>query len=653
MKILLLLLLTTNNNNNNNNNNNSNSNSNSNSNNNNSSKSSHCEPSVISIDDYIDHSANSIFSTCNKKKKNNKYHNKSKNSNFVNNNTISNQTLNQNTNEKFSYLSLLSNIKSSSIFNFYPSFVNVKIQENDINENDSTISTPPPTTSNNSNNANSTNRSPIYGNKNNDKIDKGDMVNLNDDKFGQNYIDNNTIIQNLENKSIDYIISSKNSTTTVTSINPSLFFINCPDSVKTKSSHIKKLNFFAQDDDLKEKQEQFNESTLAHIEKSSITPTIVTKKSNLTKYISQSNLIKHDSKRDEVKEEINISLNHDKNKIKEINSSLEESGSLTSSSLLSSISYHSSSLLNSSLSYSSSPSTSYSSSLSLSDLKPIPNQLSIASTSQVVVPSPSFSTNSNFSLSDYKDTHSSFNLFNQDLDFHISHPYPDLNLKCEKMPETSESEFKLSDSTSNEPFKERNLDHLSTSSEKIFDQSNQASEDKVSYSYSDDDDNDNNDKNDLKSSIHSSTIVNTKIKAAKSSKEEICVCGCNTNNHYCSYVDHKYKLIREKRRLIKSAINIGFTDIYLKEDLDHEGEDDENSSNCDSSSSPFSSTHSKNKKGEEENEKEDIINTILLSHTDFSTFPSHLKFTINTHDVWLRWSNLEFNRNKFKDGRLL
>ncbi|KAL6621565.1 hypothetical protein U3516DRAFT_895279 [Neocallimastix sp. 'constans'] len=430
------------------------------------------------------------------------------------------------------------------------------------------------------------------------------MLNLNEDTFSHKMIDNKNAIQN---KSIDYIVSSKNSTTTITLITPSLFFVNCPSSIKTKLLNLKRINFFAQNNDMEKKQHHENEDTWVNIKKNenNINTSVSIKKSNLTHYISQSNLIKNDNNKDETKE---------------MSSSFNDNGSSYSHSL-SSIPNHSPLLLNSSLSSCTSSNTIYPSSLSLINSDHIPCQRPVTPNLQVVVPS--YSLFNNYSLSDCEDTRSSCivdtttttssNFCNQDLDFHKYH-----NMKYEKV---------ISDP--NIISKKNNL-NLSTS--KNSSQMINSTEDEFNYSF-----------DNLKSSP-SSSIARTKMMK----EEENCVCGCNNRNHYCSYIDHKYKLIREKRRLIKSAIKIGFTDVYLKEDLDN-CDDDEISSNCDFIS-PFSFSKNKNK---EDDEKEDIINTILLSNTDFSTFPPNLKFTINTHDVWLRWSNLELNKDKFKDGHLL
>jgi len=685
----------------------------------------HCEPSVISIDDYIDHSSNSIFYS-NKKKKNSKYNksksstnvnnsntstteNKSKtinhtpsrdennelssswpslaslylssnnnnnnnnknnkniinnnnndndnsnnNNNDINNNTKSNKkTRESNTNditdsssflidnhnipasknthifpstfsiteqnknststpkypERISYLSILSNIKSSSLFNSPSISVKVKEDTNDAENTENSHS-------------------------DNDKLSESGGIN------------GNHSLSSDSKQFVDYIITSKNSTTCVTSVTPSLFLVNCPDSIKDNRSNYKKLSFFSRDS-LSESKKEFenkrhcsdNNELLVDIRKDDI---IVSKpqQSNLTKSISQSNLI-------------------DKSMNSMTNSSLDEieySTSISSTTLSNIMSP----MLDSSLSFSltsvaSSDATT--SSLTLSNLNSIPFQLSTITNAHIAIPSPSLS--SNFSVTTNEDVPKSSLIHDLEDTLNCPTPLPPPKIKTNSYVKNSNSSSRSNSSADTFIVSRKSDVSLITSNGLSSNLDDSCETVEVSYSLDStktstfsvlDNENENENENKIENENNNENENENKNdnENNKSKDKEVCACRCNTYNHYCSFIDHKFKLIREKRRLIKSAINCGFLNVHLKDEPPVCDDDDENSSNCDST------IHTRNKNNkEEENEREDIMNTILLSHTDFSTFPEHLKFTINTHDIWLKWTNLEINRDRFKDGRLL
>ncbi|ORX76875.1 hypothetical protein BCR32DRAFT_270988 [Anaeromyces robustus] len=652
-------------------------------NNKNSKSSSHCEPSTISIEDYIDHSTNLIFSNNNsnnnnkKKKTNNKHFNlKSKNSSsyisvnnfnnsnsksntnsmnsksinhapnrdennelssswpslaslYLSNNNNSNSKVNKKENEvkinvnssltsvkdkvlsnnvpstsalqsqdshsnnnkknssklyslsgKFSYLSLLSNINSSFHMNTNSSTPFVKIKENSSN----------------------------YNNHYNHNIFEN---NDNDENHDTNNNNEEIPLSNEKDKIVDYFFASKKSTTCITSINSSLFLVNCPNSVKNTSSKLKSFNFFAQDDLLEDNisEEDHNNNNscnnnnddfLSDIKKDSIILDSFPKKSNLTHSLSQSNLVYQN----ETNSSNNISLIGTSSSPSTLTISSTNSSPLFDSTLAFSVSSNSSSTVNST-------------SLSIPSLENIPYHYS---ENQIIIPSPSLS-NSHIDDIDKSVIFCHNDGSEHDMTFYKN----DLNISS--LPVSSSSQ------KSNIEYVEIH-ETATIAYEQISNRhshSDTSVDDKISYSLE---------------STKNSILEEKKLNKLKNE----CNCHCNQHNHYCSFIDHQFRLNREKRRLIKSAINCGFTGVHLKDDLNSCYDDDENISNCDSTSH---SIYSRYKNKEEENEKEDIINTILLSHTEFSTFPIHLKFTINTHDVWVKWTNLEFNKDRFKDGYLL
>ncbi|ORX55903.1 hypothetical protein BCR36DRAFT_409949 [Piromyces finnis] len=629
-----------------------------------SSKSSHCEPSTISIDDYIDHSSNSIFSSStNKKKKNNKHFNKSKNASSVNNsNSIS--TGNEKT-KSINHSS--SKDENNELSTSWPSLASLYLSNNSkSNINKKTKETPSPSPSSSSSSSSSSNThhnlSPTTSTEDNPTSCDKDQPKISNtstyqEKFSYisllSHIKENpnktlsssssssspspsessensssnadciindessllhedkpnhlghSVPEKKEKKYVDYVITSKNTTTCITSVTSSLFLINCPESVKDLNSSYKSLNFFVEDSDsdVNDNEDREEEDVLDSIKKDDVLMASP-KKSYLTESLIQSSVtpstpqqrsptstsISGNSSVDDIDYSVSISPSN-------IPSILQMSSSVSS------------------LIHSHKTTTS---SISLSNVDNIPYQLSTSPSSQII---PSSSLSSNFTVSDCDDLHTHSSLI---MDVHGI----ELDDDCSALPS---SEVKVG----SESREKTSVSQKLNSSTSIDTKHSHHSNDIVEISYS------------LDSGKDSSTLEhNTKTKT--NVEKEICGCRCNTKNHFCSFVDHQFKLNREKRRLIKSALNCGFTDIHLKEDPNPCEEEDENSSDTQSHSS-----NTKYRNRDEESEKEDVINTILLSHTDFSTFPSHIKFTINSHDVWLKWTNLEINRNRFKNGRLL
>jgi len=604
-----------------------------------SSKSSHCEPSTISIDDYIDHSANAIFSSNNnKKKKNSKHFNKSKNSSSVNNSNSA-STGSENKSKSINHVSARD--ENNELSTSWPSLASLYLSNNTKTNNKKVKETP----SNTHIDSSSTNVGDHTITSNKDKIkpsntnssypekfsyisllshikenpknssvqiqkpsENSSSLNLDEEQPCSSYdaSNNDTIPLEEEKKYVDYVITSKNTTTCVTSVTPSLFFINCPDSVKDMNSSFKNLNFFAQDSDNEfdsDRNEKLDESDLlTNIRKDDFiisTP----KKSNLTEGLSQSTLVATPTKQLSVSSSISCNTLLDE-------TNYSASISSTSTSSIPPL------LINSNLSSSATSHNTTSSSLSISNLDHIPYQFSTSPNSQIAISFPSLS--SNFTISD-----SSLIIDINDLELDCPTPLPPSETKL-----ANESTINLSDAFMVSKKSDSSVDNADCLSNHSSDTA------EISYS------------------LDSHKITSSLEQIKKTTTAEMCACKCNSKNHFCSFVDRKFKLNREKRRLIKSAINCGFIDIHLKDDPNPCEEEDENNSNCDAQS-PSSHSKYKNKEEENENEREDIINTILLSHTDFSTFPSHLKFTVNTHDVWLKWTNLEINKDRFKDGRLL